>query len=345
MIDSQAYVLRDSGTLPELEDIQVSGELELGQILAEVRFTSLCGTQLEEIFTSSRNKRYMPHLFGHEASAEVIAVGPGVTKIIPGENVVIHWRESSLGLDANPGKYWSHGEKINAGKVVTLSKYVVVPENRVTALPSGVEMWAAPLLGCSLTTGWGSVMKTGGLQHGEVTLVIGLGGVGRASVLAGSGQGHGVVYAVDPRTMDQLDLANLGVRQKFNSLDQVFEQIRGNVLPYPDLVVDTVGIAQDFELLLRELPNTSRVVLVGMPRPGARPALDTQRLLDGLRILGSNGGDVDPGLDLLMASRWVRGYLSGTGSGQTTVLGWKALSEGINAITNKAATKVIYEVS
>lgn len=344
MIDAQAYVLRESGNIPNLEEIKVSDDLELGQVLVRVKFTSLCGTQIEEIFTSSRNKQYMPHLFGHEASAEVIAVGPGVTHILPGANVVIHWRKSSLGLDSNPGKYWSQGAKINAGKVVTLSTYAVVPENRVTAIPPGVEMWAAPLLGCSLSTGWGSAIKTGGLQAGEVTLVIGLGGVGRASAIVGGSQEDGIAYAVDPRTMDQSDLGNLGIRRKFDSLGQAFQEIRAKTTPSPDLVVDTVGLAKHFELLLRELPNTSRVVLVGMPQKSARPRLDTQRLLDGLRIKGSNGGDVDPGVDLIEASQLVKKYVSGTGSGQTLVLEWQALPEGIDAMAEGAATKVIYKV-
>ncbi len=345
MIESQAYVLRESGKVPELEDIRISENLERGQILAKVRFTSLCGTQLEEIFTASRNKKYMPHLFGHEASAEVAAVGPGVTNILPSDNVVIHWRQSSLGLDANPGKYWSREESINAGKVVTLSTFVVVPENRVTAVPPGVEMWAAPLLGCSLSTGWGSVMKTGGLQPREVTLVIGLGGVGRACAIAGSSQGNGVLYAVDSRPMDQRDLDNLGVQKKFDSIGQFFDHIRARSLASPDLVVDTVGIAEHFELLIQELPSKSRVVLVGMPRQGRRPALNTQRLLDGLRITGSNGGDIDPGLDLLDVAKSMSKYVAGTGSGQTSIMGWEDLHEGITALTLGAATKVIYKVS
>lgn len=345
MIDAKAYVLRESGKLPNLEDIQVSDDLEHGQVLVRVQFTSLCGTQLEEIFTSSRNIKHMPHLFGHEASAEVIAVGPGVTNILSGADVVIHWRESSLGLDSNPGKYWSQGVKTNAGKVVTLSTHVVVPENRVTAIPNGVEIWSAPILGCSLTTGWGSVIKTGGLQAGEVTLVIGLGGVGRACAVAGGNQENAVVYAVDPRSIDQSDLDNLGIKRRFDSLDQAFQQIRSKTIPFPDLVVDTVGLAEHFELLLQELPSSSRIVLVGVPQKRARPALDTQRLLDGLRITGSNGGDVDPGVDLIEASQLINKYVSGTGSGRTLVLDWQSLPEGIDALTKGAATKVIYKVS
>jgi S-(hydroxymethyl)glutathione dehydrogenase / alcohol dehydrogenase len=344
MIDAQAYVLRESGNLPNLEDVQVSDDLERGQVLVRVRFTSLCGTQLEQIFTSSRNRRYMPHLFGHEASAEVIAVGPGVMNVHPGSDVVVHWRESSLGLDSNPGKYWSQGVKINAGKVVTLSTHVVVPENRVTIVPNLVEMWAAPLLGCSLSTGWGSVVKTGGLQAREVTLVIGLGGVGRASAIAGGSHGNGFVYAVDPRLLDKSDLDNLGIKRRFDSLDQAFREIRAKTIPYPDLVVDTVGLAQHFELLVQELPNSSRIVLVGVPQKSAKPALDTQRLLDGLKIIGSNGGDVDPGVDLIEASQFLEKYVSGTGSGRTSVLEWQHLPEGIDAMTQGATTKVVYKV-
>lgn len=345
MIDAQAYVLRESGQIPKLETIQVSEDLERGQVLAKVRFTSLCGTQLEEIFESSRNKNYMPHLFGHEASAEVVDVGPGVHHIKRDTSVVVHWRKSSLGLDAEPGKYWSRGVRINSGKVVTLSTHVVVPENRVTPIPPGVEMWAAPLLGCSYTTGWGSVIRTGELREGEITLVIGLGGVGRASAITARSVGSAEVYAVEPRRLESSDLENLGVSQKFNSLEEFFQQIREKTLTAPDLVVDTAGLAEHFELLLRELPNASRIVLVGMPRKGQQPALDTQRLLDGLRITGSNGGGVDPNRDLLNLAKGLKKYVSGNGPGQTSVLEWQALPDGINAQVTGSLTKVIYEVN
>ena len=344
MIDAQAYVLRESGKIPELEEIQVEDELERGQVLAKVRFTSLCGTQLEEIFTSSRNGKYMPHLFGHEASAEVIAVGADVTNISPGERVVIHWRKSSMGLDANPGKYRSQGTSLNAGKVVTLSTHVVVPENRVTAIPPGVEMWVAPLLGCSFSTGWGSVMKTGGLNPGEVTLVIGLGGVGRASAIAVSSQKDAVLYAVESRAMDRSDLDTLGVKKKFDSLERVFHYLEAQALPPPDLVVDTVGLVPHFELLLQELPSTSRIVLVGMSKEGARPALDTQRLLDGLKIAGSNGGDIDPGQDFVHMWDNLEKYIGGIGTGQTVVTSFKNLFDGINRQANQEISKAIYKL-
>ena len=345
MINARAFVLRTSGSIPKLEPIQIDENLKVGQVLVRILFTSICGTQLEEIFFSSRNQKHMPHLFGHEAMGEVVAVGPGVIFRRPGEKVVIHWRQSSQGVDSEPGKYFSGGGGLSSGKVSTLASFVVVPENRATPLPEGVEPWQGPLLGCSLSTGWGAVRKTGLLRSGELVLIIGLGGVGRASAIASSQTDNVEVIAVDQREMDKSDLIRLGVTAKFSSLEDALLYLKSRHPPEsPVLVIDTVGLPTHFERLLEDLANNSRLILVGMPRGGARPALNTQRLLDGFQIAGSNGGDVDPLRDLAEASRCIPDYVSGSGHGKTIVLGWEDFVDGVQLQMSGRVSKVIYRL-
>lgn len=303
MIDAQAYVLRETGVIPELEDIQVSDELSVGQVRLKVLYSGLCATQMEEIFVSSRNAKYMPHVFGHEGVGVIQAVGPGVETKQVGETCVIHWRQSSVGLDAEPGHYFSNGQKISSGKVVTFSTQVVVPENRITHCPIDVSITTASVLGCSLPTGWGSVVRVGKIRPGDVAIIVGLGAVGTSAARVALAAGASKVIVVEPREVDPAMLKTPLVVH-FASVDDVGLRLElhkhsGEKV----LAIDTSGSQSAIESLLEHLKPESRLVLVGMPKEGEKVRLDTQKLLDGLRIIGSNGGDFDPAKDLLEITR------------------------------------------
>lgn len=292
MIDAQAYVLRETGVTPELEDIQIDDRLESGQVLVRVFYSGLCATQLEEIYVSSRNKKYMPHLFGHEGVGVIEAVGPGVATKRVGETCVIHWRKSSVGMDANPGQYWKGSVRINAGPVVSFSDYVVVPENRLTQVPPGVPVDQGSLLGCSFSTGWGAVSKSGQGSSRDHLLVIGIGGVGLAALETGFALGCKKVSLLDPNKTVPQYLADKGALQ-FDSYRDLVEE-----LGLPSLIVDTSGDIQLIQEILETSPHGTRIVLVGMPKNGAKLNVDTQKLLDGLILKGSNGGEVDHGTEI-----------------------------------------------
>lgn len=298
MIDAQAYVLRETGVIPELEDIQVDDQLESGQVRLKVLYSGLCATQMEEIFVSSRNAKYMPHLFGHEGVGVVEAVGPGVITKQVGDTCVIHWRQSSIGLDANPGSYFVGGQEINSGKVVTFSTQVVVPENRLTDLPKHISPHAASVLGCSLPTGWGSVVRVGALGRGDTVVITGLGAVGTSVAQVSLAGGAARVIAVEPKGRIGLLYDNPLVTHCDSVADVYPLLATDSITPSQILAIDTSGSQKVIESLVEHLPPRSRLVLVGMPRDGKMVRLDIQKLLDGLSIRGSNGGDVDPGKDL-----------------------------------------------
>ena len=299
MIDAQAYVLRETGVIPELEDIQVSGELTAGQVRLKVLYSGLCATQMEEIFVSSRNTKYMPHLFGHEGVGVIEAVGPGVTTKQVGDTCVIHWRQSSVGLDANPGSYFVSGKKINSGKVVTFSTQVVVPENRTSHLPVGFTTNMGALLGCSLTTGWGSVAKVGQHKSSDRVLIVGLGAVGTSAAWTAFKRGSQTVLGVDSKPSVAARWSSSGVTHFFASISDLVDTSSTDAnLSSIDLAIETSGNSEVIEFLVNNLPDRARLVLVGMPSSKRFPELNIQRLLDGLSLTGSNGGSVDPGQDL-----------------------------------------------
>jgi S-(hydroxymethyl)glutathione dehydrogenase/alcohol dehydrogenase len=293
MIEAKAYVLRKTGEIPSLEDIQVSDDLKPGQVMLRVLYSGLCATQMEEIFVSSRNAKYMPHLFGHEGVGVVEALGPGVKTKKLGDICVIHWRPSSIGMDSEPGDYFVNQTKINSGRVVTFTSTTVVPENRVTSLPNSFATAQATLLGCAFPTGWGSLVKTGKFNSQDTVLVYGAGGVGLAALHCAVSVGAKSIAFVEPQERRWPNVAAWSAAKGFLRLNKVdFQELN------PSLIIDTSGAPSVIEDIVDWSSKSSRVVLVGMPKVGQKARVDTQKLLDGLQLLGSNGGEVDYGTDL-----------------------------------------------
>jgi Zn-dependent alcohol dehydrogenase len=90
----RAAILAQSRQPLVVDTIDMPVELDAGQVLVKVLYTTICGAQINEIDALKGVDKFLPHLLGHEASAEVVEIGPGVTMVKPGDTVVLHWRPS-----------------------------------------------------------------------------------------------------------------------------------------------------------------------------------------------------------------------------------------------------------
>ena len=75
-----------------IDYVELPQSLDVGQVLVKVHFSGICGSQLGEIDGAKGEDKFLPHLLGHEASATVVATGPGVKHVKEGDLVVLHWR-------------------------------------------------------------------------------------------------------------------------------------------------------------------------------------------------------------------------------------------------------------
>ena len=71
-----------------IEELEVP-TLREGQVLVKMLYSGICHSQLNEIHGLKGEDKYLPHLLGHEGSGMVEALGPGVTKVKPGDYVVV----------------------------------------------------------------------------------------------------------------------------------------------------------------------------------------------------------------------------------------------------------------
>ena len=84
-----------------VDEIELPSSLDVGQVLVKVHYSGICGSQLGEIDGIKGEDKFLPHLLGHEASATVLEIGPGVKHVKPEDRVVLHWRKG-LGIEGPP---------------------------------------------------------------------------------------------------------------------------------------------------------------------------------------------------------------------------------------------------
>ena len=149
----KAAVLFEIGKPLQIREI-TSNPLKKGQVLIKILYSGICRSQLMEVQGLRGDDKWLPHLLGHEGSGIVEAIGEGVTKVKPGDEVILTWIKSS-GLEADYAIYNYKDSVINSGAVTTFSNYSIVSENRVVKKPVNIPFDLAILFGCALPTGAG----------------------------------------------------------------------------------------------------------------------------------------------------------------------------------------------
>ena len=282
-----------------IDEIELPSALDIGQVLVKIHYSGICGSQLGEIDGAKGPDAYLPHLLGHEASGTVIAIGPGVKHVKPGDLVVLHWRKG-LGIEGAPPVYQWNGKKLNAGWIATFNEYAIVSENRVTAIPTESDMEVAALFGCAVTTGFGVVENNAQVRIGESVVVFGAGGVGLNIVQAASLVSAYPIIAVDLYD-GRLALAKeMGATHLINASKVDAEKTIQDIIQKHglDCFIDNTGNPKMIELGYRITKPQGRVILVGVPRKGNDTTIYSLPLHFGKRISGSQGGEAIPQTDI-----------------------------------------------
>ena len=295
---SRAAVLAQSRQPLVVDDIGLPEALDAGQVLVKVLYTTICGAQINEIDALKGIDRFLPHLLGHEASAEDIEIGPGVTNVKPGDTVVLHWRPSR-GIQSRTPAYSWRGDKLNAGWVTTFNQYAVISENRMTPIPKDFDLKTAPLLGCAVTTAAGVVNNDAHLKVGESVVVFGVGGVGLNVVQFAALAGGYPIVAVD--LLDhKLEMARArGATHTINGgkVSDVAGAIREIVgQAGPDKVLETTGVKSVIETAYELTHADGTIVLVGVPHE--KVTINTLRVHFNMVLTGSEGGSAVPHIDI-----------------------------------------------
>lgn len=295
-----AAILVENNRPLEVDEIEWQSPLRFGQVLVRIFYSGICGAQINEIEGAKGPDKFLPHLLGHEGSAEVLEVGEGVTRVRPGDHVVLHWRQAAGIQSPTPSYNWK-GRKVNSGWVTTFNSHAVVSENRLTPIPKDFPLDQAPLFGCSVTTAVGVVNNDAQIKIGQSVVIFGVGGVGLNIAQAADMVSAHTIIGVD--IVDaKIEMAKKwGATHAFNSKKETdyLEKIKLLVGSQgPDVVVDTTGNARVIEAAYELTHPDGKTILVGVPRKGDRTNIYTLPLHFNKILKGSHGGDVNPGLEI-----------------------------------------------
>lgn len=338
----KAAILEKNNSPLAIHEISFIGPLQPGQILVKIHYTGICGKQIEEIDGLGGPDAYLPHLLGHEGSAEVMDIGTGVKKVKIGDSVVMHWMKGS-GIQSETPLYEYKGQRINAGWVTTFNEYAVVSENRITRIPSDSDMESSPLFGCAVTTGVGVVMNDADIKPNHSVVIYGCGGVGLFAVQAAKLMNPRQIIAVDINE-DALSLAGkFGATTTVNAtIENPIEIVKG-LTEYKgaERVIIVTGNKKAIETAIETASIPGECLQVGVPVVGESIAINGHALMHKRNVSGSLGGSIFPDRDIPAYMRLNDCGKINTKQLITKVLPFEKINEGLDFVRSQNPGRVI----
>jgi alcohol dehydrogenase len=293
-----------------------------GEILVKMGAAGLCHSDLSVI--NGDRPRPTPMALGHEAAGIVEQVGAGVDDLKKGDHVVLVFVPScghcapcaegrpalcELGAAANTQGTLLSGERriFRDGKPIhhhmgcsAFAEYAVVSRRSAVKIDPELPLEEAALFGCAVLTGVGAVVNTAQVRAGQTVAIVGLGGVGLASLLGAVACGARQVVAVDLAD-DKLALAkSLGATDTFNADDEnVVQKVKDATKGGVDFAIEMAGSIRAFDTAYRITRRGGTTITAGLPPPTATWAMPTTNLVAEERtIKGSYIGTCVPSRDL-----------------------------------------------
>jgi S-(hydroxymethyl)glutathione dehydrogenase/alcohol dehydrogenase len=334
---TEAALLVRTGQPLVLAELEIP-VLKPGQVLVEIAYSGACGTQVMEWRGDKGEDKWVPHCLGHEGSGTVLECGSAITRVKPGDEVVLSWIRGG-GVEAGGANYQWDGKAVNAGGVTTFQRHAVVSENRLTKLPANLPMDTAILLGCAAPTGMGAIFNVLELRPGESIAVFGTGGIGLNACMGSAFAGAMPIIAVDPSAARR-DLAKaFGATHVLDpSACDVLAELRKIVPGGVDAAVEATGIPAVMEQAVTATRQQGgRAVVIGNAKHGAALTLDPSVFNQGKSLHGTWGGDSVPDRDY---GRFGRLLASGRFDLRALLSAPYSLGQADLALTDLAAGRV-----
>jgi S-(hydroxymethyl)glutathione dehydrogenase/alcohol dehydrogenase len=258
-MQTRAAILWEPHTEWSVEDIELDPPKK-GEILVKLAASGLCHSDehmvtgdmvIDPAIAESFGLHQFPVIGGHEGAGEVVEVGPEVTGFAVGDHVVFsfipscgkcpscstgHQQLCDLGAFLLGGKQLTdftsrHHSKDgkDLGTMValgTFSPYTVVSQDSAIKIEKHIPLDKAALVGCGVTTGWGSATYAADVQSGETVVVIGIGGIGMSAVQGAAMAGARHVVAVDPVEWKREKALTLGATHTAASMEEAMPLVQ-----------------------------------------------------------------------------------------------------------------------
>ncbi|MBC2667791.1 NAD(P)-dependent alcohol dehydrogenase [Novosphingobium piscinae] len=308
-----AAVSRTAGAPPVLEPVTVD-DPRPGEVLVRLVATGICHTDM--VMRDGHLPVPMPVVLGHEGAGHVVAVGAGVSHVVPGDAVVLSFAscgacpscsaaapaychefvpqnflatrpDGSTGLTDSAGPVHSHvfGQSSFATHCLALARNTV-------KVDADLPLDLMGPLGCGFLTGAGAVFHALDVRPGDSLVVLGTGAVGMAAIMAAKIRGAGRIVAVD-RAAARVELArSLGASEGVVADGR---PLAGHGLAGIDHVLDTTGHVPLIEQAILTLAPRGQAGLLAAFAPGQSLSLDPAFIMSAGRVVrGIVEGSADP---------------------------------------------------
>ena len=314
-----AAVMREKGGRFSLENIELD-EPRDDEVLIRMVSCGVCHTD-----TLPRDQVVpapFPAVYGHEGAGIVEKVGARVTKLQPGDHVVMSCNSCGTCDTCQTGKpmYCRHFFKANFGfarmdgtptmktddEVIhgaffnqsSFGTYALGTERSVVKIPADLPLDIMGPLGCGVQTGAGAVINSLHPQAGDSIAIYGAGSVGLSALLAAVVTGCAIRICVDPNEARRKIALELGAT---HVIDPKATD------PVKEIQALTGGQGTQFSLetsgnlgALRQAVDSVQIMgecgMIGAPAFGSEIGLDTWGLLLGRKLRGICEGDSVPDL-------------------------------------------------
>ncbi len=316
--DITAAVLRGANDPFTIESL-VLEDPQANEVLVKMAGVGLCHTDLlsrelpPEFFVG-------PTVHGHEGSGVVAGVGSDVTKVAPGDHVVLtfNYCGACRACDKNRFPHCDNflvynmmGARPDGSKALKTSdgdpvgshyfgqssfaSHALATEQNVVKVDSTLPLELLGPLGCGVQTGAGAVLNTLGVESGSAIAIWGAGALGLSAVMAAKVAGAEIIVAID-RHQSRLDKATaLGATHTVKVPDvDAGAEIQQIVLGGVDYGFDSTGNAGVVRTAFDSLNGIGTLAVAGVGLGTLE--LDMMSLVSGRTLTGVMEGDSVPDL-------------------------------------------------
>lgn len=320
-----AAVIREKGKPFLLEELELD-EPRPDEILVRMVASGICHTDV----TVRNNPLVLPVVLGHEGAGIVEKAGPRVTKVKPGDRVVLsyvycgHCANCREGLPAyctqslmgtfggvrsdgtttlSKGSEKIHGNFFGQSSLAT---YALTYENNVVKVRPDAPLEILGPLGCGIQTGAGAVINSLRVKAGSSIAVFGLGAVGLSAVMAAKICGCCAIIGVDIKP-NRLALAKeLGATHVLDAsaVNPTVEikRITGDGANY---ALECAGNPKVLRQALESVRRPGVCGLIGGAPMGTEVTLDMNSILFGRTVRGILEGDSIPDIFIPQLVEWI----------------------------------------
>ena len=323
----KAAVLREVQQPLDIEELSVS-KPRPREVLVRTVACGVCHSDLH--FVEGNYACALPVVLGHEAAGVVEAVGSDVRYVQPGDHVI-----GCLSVFCGHCEFCTTGQPFNCRSSETdrscadeprlarldggkmhqrfnlsaFAEQMLVHEHALVKVRRDMPLDRAALLGCGVTTGFGAVIHTAGINVGDTVAVIGCGGVGLSAINGAAIAGAGRIVAVDIKG-SKLNLArHFGATDVVNAAEtDAVEAVRDLTDGGVAYSFEALGLKETAEQAFRMLRQGGVATIIGMVPEGQSIEVDAADLLLDKRLQGANMGSNRFRVDM---PRFVEFYLNG----------------------------------